>query len=164
MSIGANGDWGRTFETEACDRLDLRDLAHDDDAQHLDARTTRSVRPGAVSTSITPELQFADTIPADTPVAAKVCKNRIRDGDTTRRGRWCIYREEIEAAGAFAFGVYEVDMGVLPDMVALVPTAEVVARLGEWVDSPHDRYTGVARLPWSAVFRAPDLPAEVSQP
>jgi hypothetical protein len=162
MAVGANSDWGRLLEATGCDRFDLEDLAHDDTEPHLDARTTRSHRPGATCQHLEPVLQFADNVPSGADVAAKACKYRISDGSSTRRGRWAIYRDELDAADAFLLGVYETDLGVLPQYLAIIPAAEVADLLGSWTDSPHHMYGQVARLPWSAVFQTADLPDPVA--
>ena len=152
--------WGREFETYLAARVDLDDVAHNGGDDHLvDGRTTRRLVPHYSGVALRDEFRWPslrEVVAPETDVAVKVCRHRIRDGGTTRRGRWILYSDELlgdEAADAVALGVYHEDLGVLDDAVTVLPTEVVLDEVvGEWSDSPHPGYEAVSRPSWASVF------------
>lgn len=153
MSVGDNADWGLTFETHACERLDLEFVANDGgEHQGVDAIATRAVRARTLGDTIQPSYLFSDKVTNGDRVACKVARYRISDGDTTRCGRYWIPRCELERVDGYALGVYHEESGVLEDAVTIVPSEDIEGLVTSWVDSPRHDVETVARIPWSRVF------------
>jgi len=152
-------DWGLTFETHVCDRLDLDHVAHQGGGhENVDAISTRAVRARSAGEAVRPTLFFADAVRPEETIACKVARYRISDGETSRRGRYWIPRDELDAVDAYALGVYTKGAGVLEDAVTIVPSDYVYDLVSSWVDSPCADFEQVVRPPWSKVFD----PTEVS--
>lgn len=146
-------DWGMTFETHACEWLDLDHVAHDGrEYENVDAVVTRAIEQVDHTPAIHPELTPAVDLQPGASIACKVARYRIRDGGSSRRGRYWIPRCEVAVVDAYAFGVYTVDDGVLDDAVAILDAETVADMVTSWVDSPRTDIDQVARMPWSRVF------------
>lgn len=146
-------DWGLTFETHSGDRWDLDDVAHNGGSDRLvDGYTTRRVAPRTTGPALRPELHYEPDIPAGAKVGCKVCRRQIRDGSTTRRGRWYVSREELAVVDAVALGVYHEDGGIIGSATALLPVASFERLLGDWSDAAHPDFEQVTRPSWATVF------------
>lgn len=161
MSL-ANGDVGLTFETHACERIDAEHVATDGGPHKaVDAVSTRAVRAMSLDTAIHTKLYYADGIRGGDRIACKVASYRIKDGDTTRRGRYWIPRGELERVDAYALGVHD-DAAIIEDAFTILPAAEIEALIGSWVDSPRDDTEQVTRLSWARVFDPAEVHVEVA--
>jgi len=146
-------DWGLTFETHAGTRWDLDDVAQQGGPDHLiDGYTTRCVAPRTTGAALRGELYYAPVVPRGAAVSCKVCRRQIRDGTTTRRGRWYVAREELDVVDAVAFGVYHEQGGIIAEATTILPVETVASVLGEWSEAAHPDYDEVTRPSWARVF------------
>jgi len=124
VSTISNGDLGTTFETAVCSMFEAEDVSDQGgEFRHVDA-----------------------ILPDGTRLSIKVARYRIDDG--SRRGRYWIPIEEIEACDRHCFGVYRGDGDVQP--VSRCYSAEIVERrCPKFVDSPRSDVSRVSRPPWS---------------
>lgn len=146
-------DWGLTFETHSGDRWDFQDVATNGGTDALvDGYTTRTIVPRTTGGALKPSLQFAPTIPSGSAIACKVCRRQIRDGQSTRRGRWYVTSDELEVVDAVALGVYHEEGGIIGAATTVLPVDVFDRLLGDWTEAAHDRYERVTRPSWATVF------------
>lgn len=150
----SNSDYGLTFETHVCDRVDAEHVAHDGgEHESVDAVATRSVRARSLGPAIQNALYYADSLTTGDTIACKVARYRIGSSSNTRRGRYWIPKQELERVDGYALGVYHTQHGVINDAVTVLPADDVETIVGgSWVDSPRTDIEYVARPPWSRVF------------
>lgn len=149
----STSDWGRTFETHSGERWDFQDVAANGGSDRLvDGITTRRVAPRTTGAALRSSLHYEADIPAGATVGCKVCRRRIRDGATTRRGRWYIAREELDLVDAVALGVYHEDGGIIGSATTLLPADSFARLLGDWTPASHPDYEEVTRPSWAVVF------------
>lgn len=153
----ARQEVGREFETYLASRIELNDVAKNGGDDHLvDGYLTRRVVPYWSGRALREEFIRSPNVSPEASVSVKVCRFRISEGSTTRRGRWMLYREEFEGSDscdAVALGVYCPEEGIIDDAVTVLPSDVVLDRVVDsWTDSTHERYSEVSRPSWASVF------------
>ena len=147
---------GRGFETYLGERVDLDDVApNGGDDCLVDGYATRRLDPYWSGRALRDEFVYADEVPPGASVSAKVCRVRIADSGSTRRGRWMFFREEFvgpDSCDAVALGVYDEDEEIIDDAVTVLPVEEVLDVVDTWTDSPHERFEAVSRPSWASIF------------
>ena len=120
----SNADWSTTFETSVCQTFGAEDVSNEgDEYRHVDA-----------------------ILPSGERLAIKVARFRIDDG--SRRGRYWIPIEEINACDRYAVGVYR-ETGSIEQVCRCYAAEVVKQRCPKFVDSPRPDIMKVSRPPWS---------------